>query len=237
MRIEITHNETGDGEGFEARGASLFYSYDALLSSLDIHKPQKQKTSSLLYRVDMKMLPPESTPVFLANTTEKAAQIFALAYSDQNSIDICKTIHRTRLTPILSTVVTTAKLACELKNDRFTTFTDFFAQHYDINKLQIDKIQSKIAKDNFYRASIQSVHSNTASVAAADIHTLLQALSERILRDVVVFEYDGEKRKSAQTLLQISARLAAIARIIDENYTPEAKIREPITGPYKRDQG
>lgn len=228
MRLYITHKETGCGDGFKARGTSLYYHYDPELMSLDIHRPKKNK-ESLLHRINTEVLG-VNNPIEFAGTTEKASQIFALTYSDHTSINLCEAVHKAKLTPIVGTVVATAKLACDLTNDRLIPVTDFFLNNYDIGAMNLEKIENSRSDDYaFYRSRLESIHGNSITVCAQTLHTLMLNMSERVLRDIVVLEYGNHKRESAQTLLQISARLASLSRILDKSFRPSVQIRTEAT--------
>lgn len=207
---------TGQGGRFEARGVSLSYFFDDRSSSFRIKHLRRNR---LLHSMDMREYK-NVTPAELARTIEKASQIFALSYSNRESIDLCETVKWNKLRPIVETITTMAGLSHTLKQEDYTAFTDFFVRQYGISHFDIEDLPGTAKARRLFASRLASAHDHRVKACAFSLHELLRELSERIVKDAVVMEYNSTMRHSAQILLNLSVRLAMIGHIMDESFIP-----------------
>ncbi len=168
MRFEFSCKETDGGIGFEAKGCGLGYRYDGRTLTLDVLHLCMRRPLLLL---DLGPVFPRN-PLLYAEFLEKAAQINALLYSSNQTLNLCETIHVEKLVPVIWQLAKTAELAHDVELKNYKAFSESVGTIHEVQTFRLDYEESRYGRDNPYRLTLKT-HSGTeirASGAIALLH-------------------------------------------------------------------
>lgn len=160
---------------------------------------------------------------------DKALQLKALRFSNNQTNDLLSIIHERQIPAMLRLSGITSQLACNLHYERFCRFAEIFCEEYDLKYIKIKKFSSR-NNDEFFIARILTHHDNGIVVRGCTLAGLTAALSDKTLRDLVALEFGYRFEHSAQSLLKVSTKLAALSCILDDEFRPEEKVQKIKNG-------
>lgn len=208
-------------EGFlTAWGTGLKYEYDTHDTMLRISRREKQKPLAR-FNFDGHL---SDDPLSYITALEKACQIKALMFSNNQTVDISKTLESERLKAILKSAARLSRYAYDLQTSKYERFCDAFARDFDLKAIKLKKFVSGNRANEFYVARIQTPHDNKICVRACTLAGITSALSEKTARDLITQEFGHRFEQSAYNLVQVSSRLSALSCILDEHFIPSRKI-------------
>lgn len=220
MSHELKFRETSS-HSFTARGAGLDYYYNHHINDLSITPREKRQEALAQFHFDELL---SEDPHDYVSLLEKTFQIKALMYSCNKTLDITHTIDAVRLRPILYNASYTSRYAFDLKKKNFERFCALFAEEFDFKAIKVKPFSSEDHKNTFFIARIQTKRDNAVNVRACTLAGIVAALSERTLRDLLTMEFGHRFDGSAQRLLQASAKLSAIANLLDDGFRPSLQL-------------
>lgn len=220
MRFEFSCKETDGGIGFEAKGCGLGYNYDGRTLTLDVlHLSLGQP----LLLLDLGPVFPRN-PLLYAEFLEKSAQINALLYSSNQTLNLCETIHIEKLVPVIWQLAKTAELAHDVEIRNFTNFSASVARTYDLQIFRLENLGPDATGENNYRLTLKTRNGTEIRSIADSARGVIGKIAELTLRDVIALEFTLQCGQATQNLIALSARLSTIARLLDMNFDPSDKL-------------
>ncbi len=207
---------------FTAWGTGFTYEYDSSDCSLSIIRSERSKTLAHL-SFDSALC---KNPMGYVSLLEKATQIKALIFSNNQTIDLSETLDSFRLTPILKSAAILSRYAFDLDNARYHRFCRIFSEEYELKSVKLKRFTSDNEENTFFIARIQTQHDNSVSVRACTLAGLTAALSDRTLRDLITMEFGHRFEGSAHNLLKLSTRLSSLSCVLDDAFVPHEKIKQ-----------
>lgn len=205
---------------FTLPGAGFLFEYLAEQRMLNI---RPLKSESVLARIKFDEYLAED-PLGYIQSLDKTNQIKALMYSNNASLDLSSIMEEHHMANLIEITARISRLAYDLNTKNFDRFSKLFCDDFDLKKLCIKSFKSGDNSNKFYLARIQTKHNNTVSVRACTLSGLAAALSDKTLKDLMTMEFGYNYSHSAQHLLNVSSKLATIARVLDKNFIPEHKL-------------
>ncbi|MCB1591613.1 MAG: hypothetical protein KDI90_04085 [Alphaproteobacteria bacterium] len=220
MSFEFSCIETDGGIGFEAKGCGLEYCYDGRNLTLDILIAAIQRPVLL---IDLGPLFPRNAKIY-TGFLEKAAQISALLYSGNQTLNLCETIPENKLVHVIAELTKTAELAHDvaLKNDN--CFSEKMKKTYGLEMFTLENPGKNTPSRSAYRLALKTHNGIEIRTLAGSARTAIAKTAEKTLRDGVTIEFlyqAGKPTHNAHTLLALSARLSSIARLLDKSFNPQ----------------
>jgi hypothetical protein len=200
-----------------AWGIGFQYAYDPAVGILDIIDAKKAKP--LIY-VDFDRKLSRDTLAYV-QFFEKATQINALIFSNNNTLDLSETFDDKRLVAILEDSAKLARYALDLKRRKFKKFCEDFCQEYELHTMEIKRIGGRVPGTAFYTAMIRTKNLNEISVRSPSVSRIMTMLSDKTMQDLLTVEFGHHLGTSAHTLLTASSKLSALGRILDSEFNPE----------------
>lgn len=222
MGFTLKHRELDSRGSFVARGIGFEYEYDASSPVLSvIHARQKKP---LLYIDCEKRL--SKNPLAFVSDLEKATQINALVFSNRSNIDLSEILRERHLKIMLETSTMQASYSYDLKHDDFDLFEERFCKNYFLRKMRINKCISNERESELFRGELQTKTQNSIHSCGANLYSVMHALSNKTVNDLLANEFGHPLQKEAQNLMAISSNLSLIGKILDKNYHPMHKIKQ-----------
>ena len=214
----MEYRETSQG-AFIATGIGFDYHYHTHNRVLDIIRREKSKTLAHLSFDESLAKDPLSYVAFL----EKATQLKALMFSNNQTVDLASIISSTQMPAMLKSASMTSRYAFDLKKMRLKRFCDVFSVEHGLKSIKIKKFITQ--NNTFFIARIQTHHDNGVVVRGCTLAGLTAALSDKTIRDLITMEFGHRYEGSAHNLLRVSTRLAALSCLLDDAYLPSDKIK------------
>lgn len=219
MSYKLECRETSQGS-LIARGTGLDYKYNYETNSLKvIHRRKERALAKFTFD---KVL--SRDPLSYITSLEKANQIKALMFSNNQTVDLTETLDSEKLCAILKSTALLSRHAHDLKNLDFERFCDVFVGEFDLKKIKIKQFTSGDHKDAFFIARIQTQHDNGICVRACTLTGITMAMSDRTIRDLITMEFGHQFEGSAHNLLRLSSKLSSISYILDDDFVPSRKL-------------
>lgn len=220
MRFEFRCKETDGGIGFEARGCGLGYYFDGRSLTLDVLHLYLSRPLMIL---DLGNIFPRN-PLLYAEFIEKAAQINALLYSSNQTLNLCETIDIKRLMPVIWQLVKTANLSHCIEMKNYVAFSDDIADTYGLNTFNLSHTPLSRNTKNSFTLTLRTKSGTAIRTHGESAHSCISLLADQGLRDLIAQEFSNYGTQEAQRLIALSARLSTIARILDINFDPGDKL-------------
>ncbi len=220
MRFEFSCKETDGGIGFEAKGCGLGYRYDGRTLTLDVLHLCMRRPLLLL---DLGPVFPRN-PLLYAEFLEKAAQINALLYSSNQTLNLCETIHVEKLVPVIWQLAKTAELAHDVELKNYKAFSESVGTIHEVQTFRLDYEESRYGRDNPYRLTLKTHSGTEIRASGSTARAAISKIAELTLRDVIALEFSLQSGENAQKLIALSARLSTVARLLDMNFDPSDKL-------------
>lgn len=219
MAFALHYKKAGQGV-VTAGGVGIHYCFDCKNSTLSISTAH---TKDVLALIDLDKAVTDYPGVFI-EYFEKATQIIALVYSGNKNINLVDILEASRLAEILKTCARHVHHAILLENYEFQSLGAEFCKYYDLNALDIKKIEARTNSAGFYHARIITKYGNSAEVFAYQLDKLVLNLSEKIVADLITAEFGSTPRQYSQKLLIASTALGTIGRILNKRFNPADRI-------------
>lgn len=219
MSNTLEFRETSQGS-ITAWGTGLNYNYDSELNSLDVtHRGDDTALARFNFDRDL-----SKDPLSYIQSLEKANQIRALMFSNNQTLDLTQTLDGERLSAILKSTATLSRHAHDLQALRFDRFCDALVGEFNLKKIKIKQFISGDETNAFFIARIQTQHDNGICVRACTLTGMTMAMSDRTIRDLITMEFGHQFEGSANNLLRLSSKLSSISHILDSNFVPAERI-------------
>ncbi|MBX2834066.1 MAG: hypothetical protein KTR28_03745 [Micavibrio sp.] len=210
--------EDADKNGsFTVWGSGFDYKYISFEKALHISAPQTKRVLAKLKFDDYISRDPQSYIIKL----NKANQIKALNLSNNRSNNLLDIIDNGRIGALINNTASTSYFAQMLEDSNYNRFSSMFTQGSVLHNIAIKKFSSRDNMNVFFVARAQTVNENTISARGCDMASLLAALSERTLRDLITLEFGDKFQNTAHELLKIATKFSAISAVIDPHFIPE----------------
>ena len=216
----MKYEETCTQGSFRMWGTGFLFEYEADDRLLNISPTHSE---SVLARIKFDELLAEDPRGYI-HSFDKTNQIKALMYSNNTSLDLSSIMDTHHLSNLIKITARVSRLAYDLDTKNFDRFSKLFCEDFDLKNLCIKTFKTKNDTNQFYIARIQTHHDNTVSVRACTLSGLAAALSDKTLKDLMTMEFGYNYSQSAQHLLNVSSKLATIARVLDKNFIPQHKL-------------
>jgi hypothetical protein len=217
----MKHTEAGNEGSFVAWGHGFRYNYEGPSNTLSIAHLERQKVFTKL-RFDQSLL---RNPLGYVEALDKTNQIKALMYSNNMTTNLADTMEIERIAPIIENTAKISRYAFDLQIVEYDHFAQLFCGDFELKALKIKKFIPTTSDNSFYIARMQTRYNNSIAVRRCTLPGLIAALSEHTLRDLITMEFGHRYQNSAQNLLNASARLATLSRVLDEHFIPECHLR------------
>lgn len=220
MRFKFSCKETDGGIGFEAKGCGLGYRYDGRTLTLDVLHLCMRRPLLLL---DLGPVFPRN-PLLYAEFLEKAAQINALLYSSNQTLNLSETIHIEKLAPVVAQLSKTAELAHDVEMKNFARFAASLSAIHELHACRLEQQDRVNASEARYRLILKTPSGTEIRATGPTARASISKIAELMLRDVIALEFSAQSGQNAQNLIALSTRLSTIARLLDMNFDPYDKI-------------
>lgn len=213
------YREMSNGS-FRVLGTGFRYDYNNSKRALTvIHKDSERPLTK--FKLDQAL---SREPLPYITLLEKATQINALMMSNNQTIDLSKTMELQHMRPLLKGVAGLSRHAFDLQNLHLGRFCRTFADEYDLKCVKIKKFISGDQENTFFIARMQTKNDNGICVRGCTMTGIMAAMSDRTLRDLITMEFGHRFENSAQNLLNASSKLSSLSYILDQHFVPESKI-------------
>lgn len=218
----MKYEETRADGTFKAWGAGFSYEYLAELNTLKITRAEKDYALAHI-KFDKYI---SKDPLSFVKALDKTSQIKALMLSNNETINLTETIDEARLGALMKSAAKISRHAYDLNFRNFSRFSRQFAKEFNLKHFKIKRFRAGSAENMFFVARVETQHENSVSVRACSLEGMLSSLSDRTVRDLITMEFGHQFEKSAFNLLNLSAKLATIGHIVDENFDPAKRLHE-----------
>jgi hypothetical protein len=217
----VQYGETDSYGSFTAQSSAFFYAYHAPLKRLEVARAGG-KTPPLL-ESSFDEITTEDPLAYIRNF-EKAAQIKALKFSNNTTVNLASTLDDQRLGGILSIVSQIALYACCLQGEMFGRFEKFFLRDGELKYIRIKKITDDASGDIHYTAQAETSRRHLISSKSSTLHGALSYLADKIMHDLVAREYGHGGDDWVYRLLHISSTLSILSFVLNDGFDPARKI-------------
>lgn len=221
MGFTLKHRELDSRGSFVAWGIGFKYGYDAAASVLKVTNARKQKPLTYIDFDDDMM----SDPLGFTAALEKATQISALAFSNEQHLDLTELLGEMHLKVMLETSAMQARYSFDLEKENFERFERNFCDEYILSRLQFHKCENKNSNTLYYKGELETKNRNTVYCHHNHLHSVLKELSNKSLRDLMARECNYRSPATAQNLLAVSSNLHVISQILNKNMNPMHRVR------------
>ncbi len=217
----MKYRETCADGTFKAWGAGFSYEYLADISTLKVSRAEKDYTLAQI-KFDKYIA---KDPLSFVQALDKTNQIKAMMLSNNETIILSDVLDDSRLGALVLSGAQVSVHAFDLKFKNFSRVSRQLANTFELKHFKIKRFRSDNGENTFYVARVQTQHDNSVSVRACTLEGMLASLSDRTVRDLITMEFGHQFEKSAYSLLNLSAKLAIIGRVVDVNFIPENKLK------------
>lgn len=208
-------------DSFTARGTGFCYRYSSSNNCLGI-SDKREKCSFVSLKFDQDL---SKDPFTYVRHLDKANKIKALSFSNNNTINLARTMTANKVSAILKGTARTSLYAHNLTNEDFRQFSKIFSTDTSIKDLRIRKISSKNKSDSFFAARMHTMKNRVVHARSCNLSKLMKSLSDTILHDIVILETHNQAY--AHNLLKISMTLNTLSYILDHSFVPENMLNTP----------
>lgn len=217
MRITMKYRETDSRGSFVAWGIGFNYKYNANAYVLDIL--DRRSLKPLLF-IDFDRQQARSALTYVS-MLEKALQIQALMLSNNMTLDLSFSFDEARLAALLESAALQARYAFDLSRGQFYRFSFDFIRNNGLKALSIKKYRgSSETGAPFYSGQLTTDKNKSVRASGHSLPTMIKALSDKIVSDLVTLEFGYRSEDSAHNLLLVASKLGVMSRILDQNFAP-----------------
>jgi hypothetical protein len=213
--------ETGSQGSFDIYGSGFRYRYSANDNALDITDTLGKRAFAHL-KLDA---PIQKDPLGYVRYLDRANQMKALIFSNDQTVRLAETVDEKMLASILQSASRLSYYAYSLTQKNFSLFSELFTYERGLKNVRVKTFQSKAHSTVFYAARIETMHNNAVCVRGCTLPGIMSALSEKTTHDLLTMEFGQQYSHSAQRLLRTSSQLSAISmkkRIKRNDITPHS---------------
>lgn len=217
----MRHTKADKDGSFVAWGNGFRYNYEAGQNILSIAHLERQKVFTQL-KFDRHL---SRDPLAYVSTLDKTNEIKALMYSNNTTVNLADTMELDRMKAIIDITARISRYAYDLNGRDYDRFGGLFCADFSLKNLKIKQYNTRTAENLFLVARIQTMNNNSVCVRGCTAATLMAALSDRTLRDLITMEFGHRFDNSAQNLLNVSSKLSTLSRVLDENFIPSKRLK------------
>lgn len=216
----MKYEETCSQGSFIVWGTGFRFEYEAENKLLSV-SPLDEKRAITRLKIDRHLA---RDPLGYVESLDKTNRIKALMYSNNTTVNLAEVLDSSRITSLVKTTARISRCAFDLSTKNYRRFAAMFCEDFDLKSIKIKKFYSRETDGELYLGRIQTRYNNSVCARACSLVGLTAALSDRTLRDLITMEFGHSYNNSAHALLNASAKLSTISRILDENFIPERKL-------------
>ena len=216
----MEYKETDNKGSFDAWGSGFKYVYNSKKKYLHILSSRNRKPV-LEIPFDHQGL---ENPYAYVRDINKAAEIFAMMISNNETVALDEILDGSKLSSILQSSVRIACYSHYLKTENFTQFSERFCSHFGLKDLKIKRIAGRTTAQDVYVGNLKTSRNGSTKAVSATLHGTIKDLSDKTVRDLLTNEHWSTRQNDAHNLLSVSTNLATISHIINKRFSPHKRI-------------
>lgn len=221
----MKYQETNNNGSFTATGTAFLLEYEAITGCLTVSCARSLQP---LHRLSFEGASCEDARSYV-RFFEKTAQIMALKYSDNGSVNLEYVFPEAMLLPVIKNIIQISTYALCLHKPDFVSFEHrFLDDHPHIRGFDVQTTRTP-GGAIFYACRLSTKKGRIAASRSSTLHAALSYLSDKIVQDILVREFTYNRDGGVHKLMGTAATLLSLSLILNERFEPKNKAKVKTT--------